>query len=342
MNIASRRRARSLMAIATLACLSSCGGGGTTGAVVTVPAPSPTSTPTPPPTPTPASTVLTFVTPYVAREMDGTGGRRISDAQLDNGARLILTEPDVTSAAVIENVTFNGNEAYEVTQPSAPGSYTQRFNATSFTGRGANYFAGAGPERVLPQLTHQNAGISVLVLPQLEEVRKTAATAASTGNVTDHVRLADVRIFGTTGVADHRGLQLFGTRPGAGYTAATGSATFVGEVFGDAFLSGVNQDCVGDAVITVDYARGTVTGQITISQYLGTGAPKGTLTVEFAADIVDEEIVSRTLTIRGDNVLEAGTLRGGFYGPAGDEIGLVFSASGAAGNFIGGLVAGKE
>ncbi len=326
--------------LAAVLALAGCGGsdGGSNGPIAVVPT---TPAPTPTPTPTPTTTTA-FTTPSVAREIDSGGGRRVSDALLDNGARVLLTEPDTTSAAVIENATFNGNETYEVTQPNTPGSYLQRFPSSSFIGRGSNSFAGSGSERLVPQLTFQNGGTAILVLPQLEETRKTAATAASGGNVTDHVRLADVRIFGPTGVANGRGLQLFGTEANAGILRTSGTATFVGEAFGDAFLSGVSQDCIGDAVVTVDYARRTVTGQITISQYLGTAPPKATLTIEFTADIVASSIVSRSLTIRGDNIIETGTLRGNFYGRDADELGLVFSASGAAGNFIGALVAGKE
>lgn len=189
----SSRLYRSVALAAALA-LAGCGGtdGGSNGPIAAVPAPTPT--PTPSPTPPTTTTTIAFTTPSVAREIDSGGGRRVSDALLDNGVRLLLTEPDTISAAVIENATFNGNETYEVTQPNTPGSYLQRFPSSSFTGRGSNSFAGSGSERLVPQLTFQNGGTAILVLPQLEEARKTAATAVSGGNVTDHVRLADVRI----------------------------------------------------------------------------------------------------------------------------------------------------
>lgn len=265
----------------------------------------------------------------------------VSDAQLTGGARLTLTEPGASSGPAIENVTFDGNEMFDVLQPNEPGSYIRRFLPTNFAGSGYNQFQGIGFIRNVPQQVFFDPVTgATLVLPFLEEIRKTPATALGTGNTTEHVRVADVRISGPTGVPNERGFQLFGARSGAASLPAQGTATFVGEFYGDFFLTTAKTDGAGDAVITVDFANRQITGRLTISQYLGSGPP---IEIEFVADIVGDAIISRTLSAKGvGGIILAGTVQGSFYGSAADEIALVFSASGASGNVIGALVAGKE
>jgi hypothetical protein len=266
----------------------------------------------------------------------------ITDAQDSEGFQLTVSDADAPNAARYEDFIFDGDESWTARQSGLAGRYEATFPASSFRGRATNEYSGdrATPTRILSSGVWQpetalDAGI--LLLHELEEVRKTPATAAPTGNLPDHARLVEIFF------RDRRGLQVFGSRSVTAAIPSSGTATFVGEVYGNFFLAQDRLErFLGDAVITVDFARQTVTGVINASQYLGSGQATPAIRVEFAADISAGGFTARTLTVTGQQVFLGGTLKGAFYGPAADELGLAFSASGAGGNIIGALVAGKE
>lgn len=348
----------SLLSCAALLALAACGGGGSSGGTATPPpvaAPAPTPSPAPAPTPTPApsplppgvtptsSLPLFFLAIGVSAQDASGGGRQISDA-IDSGGtfQVKLGDADASSEVRYEDVTFDGDETFVVTNIGGIGAYNEDLLASDFGGAvSIEYQDGTRQLRTSPRLVWQSRRGSpdsaILILQELEEVRKTAASAPTTGNRPEHVRILELR------VTNRRGIEAFGSRSAANAVPIAGTAVFVGEVFGN-FRNSSNQldEFVGDAVLNVDFARRSVTGRISVSQYLFNPTSSPPLQIEFSATISGETFEAQRVTVTGDNIIQGGTLRGAFFGEAVDEIGLVFSTSGASGSIIAGLAAGKE
>jgi hypothetical protein len=152
-----------------------------------------------------------------------------------------------------------------------------------------------------------------------------------------------VRVAASGNPPQSRALQLVGDRTMSNTVPTAGTRTFIGESFGVRYFSNANvQEYAGDSVLTVDYSRRTLTGQITIAQYLGSTPVRPTLTVEIVGEIAADGTLTGKVTVRGTGVFEAGYLTGALYGPTGDEIGLVLISSGESGSVLGGVVAGQE
>jgi hypothetical protein len=331
--------------------LAGCGGGGggsgsSTVPVVSSPAPTPTPAPAaiPTPTPAPSAVLQTFVQPGLT--VGGTGNTL--DAQNATAFSVMISDPDAPSASSYGEINFDGDETIVVrhTGPSIP--YDESFLPDSYRGAGINYFyTGSSAERGVPQRVYQSrigqSSAAFLVMPLLEEVRKTASTAVRTDNVTDNVRLLDVRIAANNNLTQNRGLQLVGTRTAQSAVPTAGTRTFVGESSGTRFFSNTNvQSYVGDSVLTVDYNRRTLSGQITIDQFVGSTPVRPTLTIEIAGEVAADGTLTGKVTVRGPGVFETGYLTGALYGTASDELGFVLYSSGASGSVLGGVVAGQE
>jgi hypothetical protein len=95
-------------------------------------------------------------------------------------------------------------------------------------------------------------------------------------------------------------------------------------------------------VLTVDYDRRTLSGQITIAQFLGSTPVRPTLTIEIVGEIAADGKPTGKVTVRGERVFETGYLTGAIYGTAADELGFVMVSSGESGSVLGGVVAGQE
>lgn len=348
MSRGGRIRLRHLLNCVAVAALAGCGGGGSSGesAAPPVAAPSPTPSPAPAPTPSPTPapappSQLYFISLGVAAQDASGGGRLISDAVDSAVFQLKASDPDAPAASRYEDLNFDGDETFIVTNVGTVGLYNENLLDSDFAGTtSVEYQGDMRRARLSPRSVWQSrrgSGNPVfLIFQDLEEVRKTPAAAPVTGNRPEHVRVVEVRL------ADRRGVQAFGSRSPAGAIPMTGTAVFVGEVFGNLLNSNGHRDeFVGDAVLNVDFARRTVTGQISVGHFLFS-ATTPPVRIEFSASISGEGFEAQRVTVTGSNIIQGGTLRGAFFGEAADEIGLVFSTSGASGNIIAGLVAGKE
>jgi hypothetical protein len=340
----------SATAIAVLAIsVGSCGGNGSGSgasapiAVTPAPTPSPSSTPTPTPTPSPTVNAQTFVQPGLAA--GGTGNTL--DPQNATAFSVTVSEPDIPNARSFADINFDGDETITVQHSASTAAYNETFAADSYRGTSRNaFYTGSSSERFVPSQLYQSrpgqASSAFLIMPLLEEVRKTATTASVTGNVPESVRLLDVRTSSGSNI-QNRSLQLVGTRTTAAGVPTSGARTFVGESYGTRYFSNSNlQDYIGDSVLSVDYSRRTFSGQVTIAQFLGSTPVQPTLTVEIAGEIGADGTLTGKITVRGSGVFEAGYLSGALYGPTGDELGLVLYSSGASGSVLGGVVAGQE
>jgi hypothetical protein len=323
--------------------LTGCGSGGTaTTPVVVNPAPTPTSTPAPAPTPTPTPTVSaqTFIQPGLT--VGGTGNTLTP--QNATAFSVTIGDPDAPGARTYGEINFDGDETITVQHSGPTLPYGETFGPDSYDGTASNsFYTGSSAERIVSARVYQTrsgqASSAILILPQLEESRKTADTSAALGNLTESVRLLDVRVGSTIS----RSLQLVGAPTAAGNLPATGVRTFIGESYGARFFSNANlQDYIGDSVLTVDYDRRTLSGQITIAQFLGSTPVRPTLTIEIVGDIAADGKLTGKVTVRGDRVFETGYLTGAIYGAAADELGFVMISSGESGSVLGGVVAGQE
>lgn len=341
---------RDLLACVALLALAGCGGGGgspsapptaTPSPSASVPLPSPTPSPAPAPAPSPSA--VNFVSLGVSGQRTEGNDRQVADAVHTLSYSATLTDPDAPSATRIEDINFDGDEALIVQNTTAIGSYNEAFVASDYAGAHSNnrYFDTAFTPRVLPIASWQSrlgsGNAAQLVFRELEEVRKTATTAQTTGDRPEHVRLFELRL------TDRRSIQLFGSRTPASSVPSSGAAIFAGEVFGT-FVdsSGRLEEFVGDAVISVDYARGTLSGQITASQVLFSPQTSQPIQIQFTGTISGETFVAQTVTASGPQLAQTGTLAGAFFGSSASEIGVVLSTRGASGTIIAGLVAGKE
>lgn len=313
-----------------------CGGSGSDGGGSPPTAVTPAPTPAPSPTPTPAA--LTVTTPGLTV---GNIGNSL-DPQEATAFQVTVTDPDAPSATRFEDINFDGDETLSLRHSSTVTPYDVTFAPGDFNGDGGNEFtSGPSNTRRLPQSAYQTTrggpDSAILVLPRLEEVRKTVATAMFTGNLPEHVRLLDMRPRNT------RAFQLLGSPTRTTELPSSGIRTMVGEWMGNGhFSTGTSDDMLGDSVLTVDFDRKTVTGQIVISQFLGAGPVRQTFTAEIVAQIAVDGSLSGKVTVRGDRVLETGFLTGSLYGSSADEIGILITTSGESGSIVGGLVAGQE
>jgi hypothetical protein len=335
---------KTLLSSACVLALTGCGAdSASTAPVVTSPAPTQTSaptTPTPPPTTAPTATAQTFI--QAGLTAGGTGN--LLTPQNATAFSVTIADPDTPAARAYGDINFDGDEAITIQHSGPTMPYNESFGPDSYRGSGGNYFyTGSSAERFVPTRVYQNrvgqASSASLILPQLEESRKTAGSSAATGNLTDSVRLLDVRVGSTTS----RALQLVGAPTAAGNLPVSGIRTFVGESYGARFFSDTNlQDYIGDSVLTVDYGRRTISGQITIDQFLGSTPTRPTLTIEIVGEVGADGALTGKITVRGVRVFETGYLTGALYGPTADELGFVIFSSGESGSVLGGLVAGQE
>jgi hypothetical protein len=335
---------KALLTSTGILALAACGGGGggaSTTPVIVVPAPSPSPVPapSPAPTPTPTANAQTFVQ---AGLTEGGTGNALS-SQNATAFSVTITDPDAPTPRAYGDINFDGDEAINVQHSGPTSPYNENFGPESSQGAGGNYFyTGSSAERFVPTRVYQNrpgqASSALLILPQLEKSRKTAGMSVSTGNLTKSVRLLDVRVGSTISA-----LQLVGATMVARNMPTSGVRTFVGESYGARFFSDGNlQNYIGDSVLTVDYDRHTLSGQITIAQFLGSTPTRPTLTIEIEGQIGADGLLTGKVTVRGSRVFEAGYLTGAFYGANGDELGFVMYSSGESGSVLGGVVAGQE
>jgi len=270
------------------------------------------------------------------------GGQQISDAADGSTYLVSIGDPDALDAAGFADIKFDGDESFVLNNQSSVGRFAEQFYNVNFVGEisGAAYADSQGRGRSLPTLYWGSriggSNSAQLFFRQLEEVRKTAASAQVTGNITEHVRILELRL------SDRRSVQAVGTRSPASALPVAGTATFVGEAAGSfATNAGTRIDFIGDSVINVDFARQGVSGRIIATQFLSNGY-RPPLQIDFAATITGQSFTATRVTVTGADILQGGTLVGSFYGPAGDELALTFSTSGASGSVVAGAVAGRE
>lgn len=340
---------RAMLSSACVLALAGCGGGGngaSTPPVVSGPAPTPTPAPSPAPspTPTPSVDVQTFVQPGLTAA--GTGNAL--DPQNATAFSVAVSDPDAPAASSYGDINFDGDETIVVRHTGLTIPYDETFTTDSYRGAGGNsFYTGSTAERFVPTRGYQSrvgqSSSAFLVMPLLEEVRKTASAAPRTDNVTDSVRLLDVRVAASGNPPQSRALQLVGARTPQTAVPTAGTSTFVGESFGVKYSSNGNvQDYIGDSVLTIDYDRRTLTGQITIAQFLGSTPVRPTLTIEIIGEVAADGTLTGKLTVRGTGTFEAGYLTGALYGNRADELGFVLYSSGESGSVLGGVVAGQE
>ena len=313
--------------------LAGCGGDSPGPASIPAPpaAPAPPPTPAPPPAPTVAT--VSIPTPTVVAERSPLGGRTTTDAMAAGShAFFQVSDPDAPNATSIEEINFDGDESvalsvsagipYEVDLPAS----TARFGTTNAN----EYNDGHNVIRYVPVSAWQTAANinaqQIVVLRQLEEGRG-GPTVAHTGDTTEHVHLIDLLQSGNI-----RAFQIAGSVSPASAIPVSGTATYAGQAFGSLFTGGVSNDFLGDAVVNIAFGQSfrPVSGRIDVAQFQN-AFNTVPFVVTFQGDISGAAIVSQHLQVTGLSDLMGGTLAGNFYGPAADEIGAVFSASGASG-----------
>lgn len=142
--------------------------------------------------------------------------------------------------------------------------------------------------------------------------------------------------------SDREGIQIFGDATPASSWSKFNGLEYHGEVYGTAFTAAKEQlPYIGDATIYVDGAKANAQlhGIIPISHFKGQANAGIPIEFDTVADVIAGMILSRTVRVAGaGGMVEAGSITGSFYGPIGNELGLVFSASGAPGSSIGGMI----
>lgn len=149
---------------------------------------------------------------------------------------------------------------------------------------------------------------------------------------------------------ERRGLVAFGNVTSPDAVPTSGTATYVGTVYGLYGLPGTTQDdpdpFTGDASVTVDYAAGTATitvrdaktfGQATVPATFTTAASRGAITVNGASTNAPNYFTG-TIDASGAK----GGVSGRYFGPAAKEIGGTFQLTTPAGEtVIGGFIGRK-
>ena len=334
-------RGMMLGATTTMFCLGLSGCGGESPGVATIPAPP--VAPAPPAPPVPAS--VSIQTASVVAQASPTGGRQFTDA-LPSGPlnRFTVSDPDAPTASRIDEINFDGDESITISVSAGTLSYTVTLPAATsrFGTTDANTYSGEGNNtRYVPVSAWQTPATvndqQIIAIRHLEEGYGSPSTG-HTGNITEHVRFID-----TLQSNSIRAFQLAGDISSVNNIPQTGSATYAGQAFGNIYYYGNSSDFLGDAVVNISFGQAfrPVTGRIDVTQF-SNDFGMTPFTIKFSGDIVGSAIASQHVDVSGLKNLMAGTLAGNFFGPAADEIGATFSASGEPGNLIGGFVAGKQ
>jgi len=334
-----------LVAMLTTSCGEDQAGGSN---VPVVPAATPTASPTPVPAPTSTATPvtpvsLTFSSISVAALLNSTGAATVYPAAAGAEAgSVVVSDPDAPAATSLEDLRLSGNETFGINRNQVGSSYSGLFQAASSTGAATYNFYAPGPNqpaRSVP-LFGWNNGASGSAAAELHLVQ-TQAVASPLPNppassLPAHARLLEA-VF-----SDRLGIQIFGSSSPANALPQTNNMEYDGEVYGTAFTPAKEKiPFIGDATIYVDGAKtsGQIHGIIHISQFKDSGSTGVPIQINVVADIIGGVIVSRDLEVIGAGGMTLfGSVTGSFYGSTGNELGLVFSASGAPGSSIGGLI----
>jgi hypothetical protein len=337
------------MLLASAILTSSCGDGqGGEASVPVVPGPTPTASPTPIPTPTPAQTSvtpvsLTFSSASVDALFDAAGAATVypAVAGADAGS-VVVSDPDAPAARSFEDLRLSGNETFGISRTEVSSSYSGLFPVANSTGSAILEFYSPGPTqmaRTVALLGWKNGGSGSpaaelhLLQTQVEDV---PVPNPPTSYLASHAGLLEA-VF-----SDRKGIQIFGDATPASSWPKSNSLEYDGEVYGTAFTAAKEQlPYIGDATIYVDGAKSNAQlhGIIHISHFKGEANAGIPIEIDIVADVIAGRIVTRTLTVTGaGGMVESGSITGSFYGPTGDELGLVFSASGAPGSSIGGMI----
>lgn len=325
--------------------LAACGGGDDSSAPAPTPSPAPIATPTPTPSPTPtpplSPVTINFTTPFVGYREISTGREVIAPA-VDGDATVTVFDPDAQQASRFEDFVFNGDETVKVERT---GLYNQVFSAANYSGILAGTFVNPPAEaRSVPVITQRISGgtaaSATLESPQLEVRRMAAPETANRGKFPKHVRLLQFTR------QSEGGFHLVGTRTPLAALPRSGKKVYVGEVYvTKSFASGERTSAIGVLELTVDFSAATeqVRGTLTITNYnQAQSSLRPGLRLEVVGTLTDNTFDQADIQLRGPNAVEAGHLRGAFYGDLADEIGIIFSAMGASGTTIGGALAGAE
>lgn len=313
-----------------------------------VTAPTPTASPTPTPTPTPAQAPvtpvsLTFSSISVDALLDATGAATVYPALAGADAgSIVVSDPDAPAATSFEDFRFSGNETFGISRNQAGSSYSGLFPTANSTGGTTLDFYSPGTTQMARSVslfgwkTVASGGSSAelhLIQTQAEDV---PLPSPPTSYLPSHARLLEA-VF-----PDRQGIQIFGNATPAASWPKASSLEYNGEVYGTAFTAAKEKlPYIGDATIYVDGTKSDaqIHGIIHASYYKGQGNTGLPLEIDVVADIVGGTIVSRTLTVTGAGGMATfGSVNGSFYGSTANELGLVFSASGAPGSSIGGLI----
>lgn len=304
------------------------------------PAPKPTPAPTPSPTPTPSAVTLTT--------LGLTGGGLGDFSRLEDAAsyQAIISDNQTPNAVKFEDFNFDSSENITLTSSSIL-RYSKHFSSSQFKGtpkvpfNAVNEDLSSNPLRYLfwDVYSRDNASRAELVIPNLEEVRKTSVDADLTGNVPEHVMLAEIRFPEPKYL---KSFQLIGSRTSASQLPTAGARTMVGEAFGSRYPMNVNGPWVyiGDSVLKIDFATRKITGTIVVEQFLTGYASKMHCTL--SGDLLPDGSFSGDVVVQGSSVIESGQFVGALYGSLADEIGIILHTSGASGTNLLGLVAGME
>ena len=306
---------------------------------VLVPAPTPTPAPAPPPS---AAGTVTLST------LGLTGGglgdfSRLEDAPLH---QVVISDIQVPNANRYEDFNFDSTENL-IFRANGTSRYNEEFPSSQFKGTPKVQFnavredLSTNPVRELfwDVYSRSNASRADLVIPNLEEVRKTAANAELTGNYPEHVMLTEIRFPEPKYI---KSFQLVGSRTSGSTIPIQGSLEMVGEAFGSRYPATSSGPWVyiGDSVIQVDFTSKRVSGRVIVEQFLTGFASR--MVFDISASLLPDGSFSGQVNVRGDTVSEVGHFVGALYGPGADEVGILINTSGSSGTNLLGLIAGYE
>jgi C-lobe and N-lobe beta barrels of Tf-binding protein B len=147
---------------------------------------------------------------------------------------------------------------------------------------------------------------------------------------------------------------LFGYETPARSMPATGQASFSGTATGDVYVPAnghiLQSHLSGDAAISVDFASGNINGGFTNMRYVpsgGNGAAVPWNDVSVSASIAGGTsrfsgttvVTSAPQNAMSLNSSATGSINGGFYGPAAQELGAIWTLNDGNASAIGGVLA---
>ena len=303
-----------LPAVAAVAMLGGCGGGGVS------------STPTPPSTPTPAPTNTTLGNLRVNQDFatDASSGTTAIDK-----TTVLVTGPSVTARSTVQ-----------VHYDAAAGSYTIQGPARTQTFAAADIQAGTEPGETRYYKTDgtNRDYLTLVVTPY----------TSTNGTPNQYVGLGYWQRNTGTGNTQNTSFDSFvyGFATPAGAVPRTGTAGYVTDTLGFVTTPGKPPRAfLGAGTFNVDFGQGLFSAHTSVTEYeLASPASVSGGGIEFSArgHLGSGNGFTGNFTYGGWDGQVSGSIGGRFYGPGAEELGASFSADNAAGAAVTGSLTGRR